>query len=135
MNMDTVKLTDLKRKDFGSVEHRKDVAKYYQFQEQEVLDLPKREFKTLIIGIIKGNIEGKFIAANEIKEAFFCVPIEIWNHKKTEFEKILEGAVKEMKGYHRMEEAKNAETDEAGNDDSTVETEVLFSETENSEEL
>lgn len=101
--MDTVKLTDLKRKDFGSVEHRKDIAIYYGFNEQEVLDLPKREFKTLIIGIIKGNMEGKFIAAEELKQNFFMVPIEMWNHRKADFKKILKEEIEEM------EKAKNTQ--------------------------
>ena len=100
--MDTVKLTDLKRKDFGSVEHRKDIAKYYKFQEQEVLDLPKREFKTLIIGIIKGNIEGKFIAGEELKQSVFMIPIEMWNHREADFKKILKEEIEEM------EQAKSA---------------------------
>lgn len=121
--MDTVKLTDLKRKDFGSVEHRKDVAKYYNFQEQEVLDLPKREFKTLIIGIIKGNIEGKFIAGEELKQNFFMVPIEMWKHREEDFKKILKEEIDELKA------------DEERNDDSTVETgSEGEGETENSEE-
>lgn len=97
--MDTERLTDLKRDDFGSVSHRKDIAKYYGFNEQEVLDLPKREFKTLIIGIIKGNKEGRFIAGEELKQAFFMVPIELWNHRKADFEKVLGEVVKEMDEY------------------------------------
>ena len=108
---DIENLLNLERLDFGSIWHRKDVARYYKFNEQEVLDLPKREFKTLIIGIKRGNNEGRFMAGEEIKTAFFCVPIEIWDHKRVEFEKILEDAVNEMK------EAKNAETDEERNDD------------------
>lgn len=126
---DIENLLNLERLDFGSIWHRKDVARYYKFNEQEVLDLPKREFKTLIIGIKRGNNEGRFIAGEEIKTAFFCVPIEIWNHKKAEFEKILEDAVNEMK------EANNAETDEERNDDSTAEGgSEGEGETENSEE-
>lgn len=126
---DIENLLNLERLDFGSIWHRKDVARYYKFNEQEVLDLPKREFKTLIIGIKRGNTEGRFMAGEEIKTAFFCVPIEIWNHKKAEFEKILEDAVNEMK------EAKNAETDEEGNDDGAVETgSEGEGEAENSEE-
>ncbi len=121
--MDTVKLTDLKRKDFGSVEHRKDVAKYYNFQEQEVLDLPKREFKTLIIGIIKGNIEGKFIAGEELKQNFFMVPIEMWKHREEDFKKILKEEIDELKA------------DEERNDDSAAEGgSEGEGETENSEE-
>lgn len=126
---DIENLLNLERWDFGSIWHRKDVARYYKLDEQEVLDLPKREFKTLIIGIKRGNNEGRFMAGEEIKNAFFCVPIEIWDHKRAEFEKILEEAVNEMK------EANNAETDEERNDDSVVETESDGeAETENSEE-
>lgn len=127
---DIENLLNLERLDFGSIWHRKDVARYYKFDEQEVLDLPKREFKTLIIGIKRGNNEGRFIAGEEIKTAFFCVPIEIWNHKKVEFEKILEEAVNEMK------EAKNAKTDEERNGNVSEEagddTEPVY---EDSEEL
>ena len=69
------------------------------------------------------------MAGEEIKTAFFCVPIEIWDHKRAEFEKILEDAVNEMK------EAKNVETDEERNDDGAVETgSEGEGETENSEE-
>lgn len=126
---DIENILNLERLDFGSIWHRKDVARYYKFDEQEVLDLPKREFKTLIIGIKRGNNEGRFIAGEEIKTAFFCVPIEIWNHKRADFEKILEAAVNEMK------EANNAETDEERNGDSAVETGFDGEgETENSEE-
>lgn len=127
---DIENILNLERLDFGSIWHRKDVARYYKFDEQEVLDLPKREFKTLIIGIKRGNNEGRFIAGEEIKNAFFCVPIEIWNHKRADFEKILEAAVNEMK------EAKNAETDEERNGDRSEEagdnTETVY---EDSEEL
>ena len=127
---DIENLLNLERLDFGSIWHRKDVARYYKFNEQEVLDLPKREFKTLIIGIKRGNDEGRFMAGEEIKSAFFCVPIEIWNHKNAEFEKILEEAVNEMK------EASNDKVNEERNDDSAVETgSDGEAETENSEEL
>lgn len=115
--MNTVKLTDLKRKDFGSVEHRKDVAKYYQFQEQEVLDLPKREFKTLIIGIIKGNIEGKFIAGEELKKNFFMVPIEMWKHREADFKKILKEEIDELKAD---EERNDNSAEETGDNTETV---------------
>ena len=121
--MDTVKLTDLKRKDFGSVEHRKDVAKYYHFQEQEVLDLPKREFKTLIIGIIKGNIEGKFIAGEELKQNFFMVPINMWKHREEDFKKILEEEINELKANKERNDDSTAEEGSEGE-----------GETENSEE-
>ncbi len=126
---DIENLLNLERLDFGSIWHRKDVARYYKFNEQEVLDLPKREFKTLIIGIKRGNNEGRFMAGEEIKTAFFCVPIEIWDHKRAEFEKILEETVNEMK------EASNDKANEERNDDSAVETgSEREGETENSEE-
>ena len=123
---DIENILNMDRYDFGSIWHRKDVARYYKFNEQEVLDLPKREFKTLIIGLIKGNDEGRFMAGEEIKNAFFCVPIEIWNHKKEQFEAILKETVDEMK------EAKNAEInekrDDAGNKDEHREEDRLSSE-------
>ena len=123
-------LLDIKRKDFGSIDHRKNLANFFVLNDQEVLDLPKREFKTLVIGLIKGRVYGKLEAGEEIKSAFFCVPIEIWNHKNAEFEKILEEAVNEMK------EASNDKVNEERNDDSAVETgSDGEAETENSEEL
>lgn len=91
------KLLDIQRKDFGSIEHRKAIAELYDFNEQEVLDLPKKEFKTLVIGLIKGEIQGKVIASAEIKGSFFCVPIDIWNHREEEFKKIIADEIKEMK--------------------------------------
>lgn len=90
-------LLDIQRKDFGSVYHRKAIAEIYDFDEQEVLDLPKREFKTLIIGLIKGEIQGKVIASAEIRGSFFCVPIDIWNHREEDFKKIIADEISEMK--------------------------------------
>jgi hypothetical protein len=42
----------------GSVEHRKKVADMYHLDEQEVLDLPKREFKNFCAGIKIGEKSG-----------------------------------------------------------------------------
>lgn len=116
-------LLDITRKDFGSVEHRKEVAAFYGLNEQEVVDLPKREFKTLVIGIIKGRLQGKFEASEDIKNKFFCVPIDFWKHREEDFKKILKEEIDELKA--------NAER----NDDSAVETESDGeAETEDSEE-
>lgn len=90
-------LLDITRIDFGSINHRKSIAEFYDFNEQEVLDLPKREFKTLVIGLRKGEIQGKVIAGAEIRNNFFCVPIDIWNHREEDFKKILKEVVDEMK--------------------------------------
>ena len=127
---DIENILNLERLDFGSIWHRKDVARYYKFDEQEVLDLPKREFKTLIIGIKRGNNEGRFMAMELIKQEYFCVPIAMWNHRKEDFEKIIEECVNEMK------EAKNAEVNEERDDDSSSERRSDIEESyENSEEL
>ena len=100
-------MLDVTRKDFGSIEHRKEVAAFYGLNEQEVVDLPKREFKTLVIGIIKGRIQGKFEASEDIKSNFFCVPIKFWKHREEDFKKILKEEIDELKA------------DEERNDDST----------------
>lgn len=103
-------ILDITRKDFGSIEHRKKVAEFYGLDTQEVVDLPKREFKTLVIGIIKGTLQGKFEASEDIKSKFFCVPMEFWKHREEDFKKILEEEINELKA------------DEERNDDSDVET-------------
>lgn len=123
-------LLDIMRIDFGTISHRKSIAEFYDFDEQEVLDLPRREFKTLVIGLRKGEIQGKVIAAAEIRNNFFCVPIDMWNHKAIQFQQICQQAIEEMK------EANNDKANEERNDDSAVETESDGeAETENSEEL
>lgn len=86
----------LKRQDFGSIEHRKELAEYFSLDQQEVLDLPKREFKTLIIGMIKGKQFGQYITTETIKSQYFCVDIDIWNHRKTDFERTLKEVVDEL---------------------------------------
>ena len=42
----------------GSIDHRKKVAEMYHLDEQEVLDLPKREFKNFCAGIKLGEQDG-----------------------------------------------------------------------------
>lgn len=124
------KILDINRKDFGSIEHRKSLANFFVLDTQEVLDLPRREFKTLVIGLINGRVYGKLEASDEIKSAFFCVPIDMWNHKAIQFQQICQQAIEEMK------EASNDKANEERNDDSAVETESDGeAETENSEEL
>lgn len=90
-------VTDIARKDFGSIDHRRELAGFYGLVEQEVLDLPKREFKTLVIGIIKGRLQGKFEASEDIKSKFFCVPIDFWKHREEDFKKILREEIDELK--------------------------------------
>lgn len=77
---------------FYSIDHRKKLAKDMGLDEQEVLDLPKRELHTLWVGFEAGKKK----AAAEIKEAFFCVPIDIWNHKLIQFQQVIQAAVDEM---------------------------------------
>ena len=118
-------VTDIARKDFGSIDHRRELAGFYGLDEQEVLDLPKREFKTLVIGIIKGKLQGKFEATEDIKSKFFCVPIQLWEHREEDFKKILKEEINEI-----------AEANKKRNDDSAAEG-VLDAEgnSENPEEL
>ena len=97
-------MLDIARKDFGSIEHRKEIAGFYELYEQEVLDLPKREFKTLVIGIIKGRLQGKFEASETI--AF-------WTHREEDFKKILEEEINELKAN---EERNDDSTAEGGSD-------------------
>ena len=87
---------------FGSVEHRKKVAADFCLNEQEVIDMPKREFKTFIMGIEFGKTK----AANDVKENFFCVPIDIWNHYEDAFKAILKVAMEEMKQEKEKEDDK-----------------------------
>lgn len=91
------RLLYLKREDFGSVKHRKELANLFGLDEQKVIDLPKSEFSTLVIGLNKGKTLGVYISTEEIKSSFFCVDIDIWNHRKADFEKILKEVVEEMK--------------------------------------
>lgn len=121
-------LLDLKRKDFGSIDHRKNLSNFFVLNTQEVLDLPRREFKTLVIGLIKGRVYGKLEVADEAKtyysEEYFMVPIGMWQHREEDFKKILKEEIDELKA------------NEERNDDSSVETESDGeAETENSEEL
>lgn len=102
-----------KAKIFFSVENRKKFAKEMGLDEQEVLDLTKKELHTLWVGFQVGKIK----AAEEIKSSFFCVPIDIWNHKKAEFEGIISKCIKEM------EEKKNDgsyEVRDSGNNESML---------------
>lgn len=116
-------ILNIKREDFGNIDHRKAVAAFFDLDEQEVLDLPKREFKTLIIGLINGRLHGKYEAGVEIKTKFFCVPKLLWDRRKDDFEAILKEEIDELKA------------DEERNDDSAVETgSEGEGETENSEE-
>ena len=103
-------ILNIKREDFGNIDHRKEVAAFFDLDEQEVLDLPRREFKTLIIGLIKGRVHGKYEAGIEIKTEFFCVPKLLWGRRKDDFEAILKEEIDELKA------------DEERNDDSNVET-------------
>lgn len=80
-------------KEFYSIENRKKMAKEMLFNEQEVLDLTKKELHSLWAGYQRG----KEIASQEIKANFFCVPIDIWNHKEEEFKAILQSCMDEMK--------------------------------------
>lgn len=98
---------------FYSVENRKKIAKNMGLDEQEVLDLPKRELHTLWVGFQTGQRK----AAEDIKANFFCVPIDIWNHRKGEFEAIVSKCIKEM------EEKKNDgsyEVRDSGNNESML---------------
>ena len=78
---------------FYSIENRKKLAAEIGLDEQEVLDLPKREFHTLWVGFEAGKKK----AAAEIKNEFFCVPIDIWNHKLIQFQQVIQAAIDEMK--------------------------------------
>lgn len=114
---------DIIREDFGSVMHRRSIAARFELDVQEVIDMPKREFKTLVIGLTKGRISGKLEASEDIKNNFFCVPIDFWKHREADFKKILKEEIDELKA------------NKAGNDDSNVETESdSEAKTENSEE-
>lgn len=108
------KLLDIKRNDFGSIDHRKSLANFFVLNTQEVLDLPRREFKNLVIGLIKGRVYGKLEAADEAKtyysEEYFMVPIGMWQHREEDFKKILEEEINEIKA------------NEERNDDNAVET-------------
>ena len=78
---------------FFSVENRKKLAKEWGFDEQEMLDMSKKELHTLWCGINRG----KQLAGEEIKNNFFCIPIDIYNHKLIEFNQVIQAAVDEMK--------------------------------------
>ncbi len=121
-------LLDMKRKDFGGIDHRKNLASFFVLNIQETLNLPRREFKNLVLGLIKGRVYGKLEAADEAKtyysEEYFMVPIGMWQHREEDFKKILEEEINEIKA------------NEERNDDSAVETKSDGeAETENSEEL
>ena len=106
-------MLDVTRKDYGSIEHRKEIASNYALDEPWVLGLPKKEFGTLILGIIRGHVEGMAVGAEQVAHHFDtdykCIPIGLWNHREKDFKKILE---------EEMEELKNAEINKERNDDS-----------------
>ena len=52
----------------GSIEHRKKVAEKYGFVEQEVIDLPKKEFHTLCVGLNVGEKYGARKILDYMKE-------------------------------------------------------------------
>ena len=51
----------------GSIEHRKKVAAKYGFDEQEIIDMPKREFKNFCIGLEIGEKYGARKVIEEMK--------------------------------------------------------------------
>lgn len=89
-------LLDIKRTDFGSTDHRDEVADFYGLDIHDVRELPKDVFKVLVIGLIKGRLQGKFEAKQEIDSEFKCIPIGMWNHRATDFMKILREEFKEL---------------------------------------
>lgn len=78
----------------GSIDHRKKVAEKYGFDEQEVIDLRKREFRMLCVGLEIGE---KFGARKVIKEMK-----EISDAKKEE----------ENKNYTSINEGENTDSKE-----------------------
>ena len=52
----------------GSVEHRKKVAEKYGLDEQEVIDLPKKEFHILCVGLEIGEKYGARKVLDYMKE-------------------------------------------------------------------
>ena len=72
-------------KEFYGIENRKKIAEDMGLNEQEVLDLTKKELHSLWVGYQKGKMK----AANDIKSEFFCVPIDLFNARKDDFSAIM----------------------------------------------
>lgn len=51
-----------------SIEHRKRVAAKYGFDEQEIIDMPKREFKNFCIGLEVGEKYGARKVIDSLKK-------------------------------------------------------------------
>ncbi len=88
---------------FFGVENRKKLAKKWKFNEQEIVDMPKKELHTLYVGVNRG----KELAAEEIKGAFFCIPIEVYNHRKDDFNALMKECIDEMSPKTETEEFMN----------------------------
>lgn len=70
---------------FYGIENRKKIAEDMGLNEQEVLDLTKKELHSLWVGYQRG----KMFASQEIKANFFCVPIDLFNARKDDFSAIM----------------------------------------------
>ena len=100
---DSEKRREEQVKMFFSVENRKKLAKEWRFDEQEILDMSKKELHTLWCGVTRG----KQLAGEEIKNNFFCIPIDIYNHKLIEFHQVIQAAVDEMKEAEEVSDVPN----------------------------